>query len=141
MRKRLEELAGGRPNDATRWNADNPNAAHIYRILLHLEWAEAHPQSLGFQPPEALEALRHVQPAVRAAADDDVVIEEQQAAVPDVIDLDEFVSLESHLAQLLQDVGVVITGVVIKQEVEGGGEGGGGGAGRHPARATALCTP
>ena len=80
VRKRLEELAGGRPNDATRWNADNPNAAHIYRILLHLEWAEAHPQSLGFQPPEALEALRHVQPAVRAAADDDVVIEEQQAA-------------------------------------------------------------
>ena len=99
MRKHLEELASGRPNDANRWGTENSNAAHIFRILLHLEWAEAHPQSLGFQRPEALSRLDV--PAARTTQDgEEVEIQEQRAPLPDVVDLDDFVSLEDHLDQV-----------------------------------------
>jgi len=103
VKKRLDSLAGGISNDPSRWEKSK-NRVGIYRILRHLEWAEGHPQSLGFQRPEE---LRHLEaPAAASVQDrvsiqDDVVcIEEHLPSQRDVVNLDEFVSVEDHWNQV-----------------------------------------
>ena len=108
MRKHLESLAGGRSNDPNRWKTSK-NALGIYRILRHLEWAEGHPQSLGFQRPDELchleaPAAAGVQDRVSTQDDDVVCIEEHLPSQRDVVNLDEFVSVEDHWNQVFMHV-------------------------------------
>jgi len=125
VKTRVEELAGGKSNDPNRWvQAKQPE--QIYQILMHLEWAESHPQSLGFNRPEALSRLD--EPASAGAPkedDDDVMIQEEPSAdvESDRINLDDFVSLERHLDELLESVGLVIisSSIVKKEPLQGGG--------------------
>jgi hypothetical protein len=104
VKAHLERLAGGRSNDPSRWEKSE-NKPDIYRILLHLEWSEAHPESLGFLRPKELRHLERSKEANAAGTvsvqdNDDVIYIEEKKDSQDPIYADDFVGLEEHWNQV-----------------------------------------
>ena len=100
VKAHLERLAGGRSNDPSRWEKSE-NKADIYRILLHLEWSEAHPESLGFLRPKELRHLEaNAAGTVSVQDDDDVIYIEKKKISSQQVDADDFVGLEEHWNQV-----------------------------------------
>jgi ribosomal protein L32E len=102
VKAHLERLAGGRSNDPSRWEKSE-NKADIYRILLHLEWSEAHPESLGFLRPKELRQLEPNAAGTVSVQDNDDVIyieEKKVSSQQDWVDADDFVGLEEHWNQV-----------------------------------------
>ena len=102
VKAHLERLSSTRSNDPSRWEKSK-NKPDIYRILLHLEWSEAHPESLGFLRPEPLRHLEATAAGTVSVQDDDDIIYIEEKKVPsqqDRVNADDFVGLEEHWNQV-----------------------------------------
>ena len=102
VKAHLERLSGGRSSDPSRWEKSK-NKPGIYRILLHSEWSEAHPESLGFLRPKELRQLEPNAAGTVSVQDNDDVIyieEKKVSSQQDWVDADDFVGLEEHWNQV-----------------------------------------